>query len=170
MDLAVIIKCQGYGNIALDDLQLLHHFKTLTDDDYARGRNLLLERGFKFPFSVWVSPENTNYTVDGHQRIAILKRMRDEGVTLPSAFPFNLVTADSKEDAAKDIIASETVFAAIDPGEFTSFLEDYAIQWETVEDWANIPDLASDDEKKSDGGSKKEKEITCPQCQTVIKL
>ena len=162
----VIIKCKGADEVSLDELQLLHHFKTITDDDYARGRNILIERGFKFPFSVWLDGENGKWTIDGNQRLTILKKMREEGVKMPEKFPINYVIADSKQDAAKDIIASESKFAEINPDEFSTFLEDNSINWEEVEDWANIPDLEEGPEDdKSDGGSKIEKYTTCPQCQ-----
>ena len=166
MEPLVVIRCQGAGEVALDELQPLHHFKTLTDADYSRGRNAFLERGFKFPFSTWISPDGIKYTVDGHQRTPILKRMREEGIKLPDTFPTNYIFADSKEDAATDIIASETKFADINSGEFTLFLTENSIDWADVEDWANIPGLNEGSEDKpgtSDGGSKKS--VTCPNCQ-----
>ena len=166
MEPEVIIKCQGAGEVTLDELQPLHHFKTLTEADYARGRNALLERGFKFPFTTWIAPDGVKWVVDGHQRNPILKRMRDEGIKVPERFPTNYVFADSKEDAAVDIIGSETKFADINPGEFTSFLVDYGIDWAKVDSWADIPGLGADSEDKpgiSDGGSKKG--VICPNCQ-----
>ena len=172
MEPTVIIKCTGAAEVALDELNLLHHFKTMSEEDYAHGRNVLIERGFKFPFSIWIDPDGVKWVVDGAQRTTILKRMFVDGIKLPEKFPAILVEAENKADAAKDIIASESKFADIDPAEFTDFLTEYEIKWDDVEDWANIPELGAseDDEGKSDGGSKQLKQVTCPACQHVFEV
>jgi len=163
----VVIKCEGATTVKLDDLNDLHHFKRLEDKDYAKGRNSLIERGFKFPFSVWVDEEGKAWTVDGHQRKQILQRMLTEGVKIPDEFPANYIHAKNKEDAAKDILSSESKYGDIVEQDFTSFLEDYGIDFESVEDWANIPDVETDtwEGSEEETGAKAEpKEIECPNC------
>jgi DNA modification methylase len=141
MEPVFTISCQGAGVCTLDELQELHHFKTLTDEDYVACRNNLTVNGFSFPFSIWTDPQGVKFTVDGHMRLQVIKRMRDEGATIPQEYPINLVFAKDKEEAAKKIIASESKYGDINPAEFTEFLEEYNIDWDSVEDWADIPGL-----------------------------
>lgn len=164
MELEVHVKCEGAILVALDELQEMHHFKTQTDTDYVKLRNVLIERGFKFPFTIWIDEAGTKWTVDGRSRLKTLKRMRDENVKLPDRFPANLIGADTKEDAAKDIIASESKFADINEGDFTEFLSDYNIDWDSVDAWANIPEGVSES-KEEKPTTTQSKEVECPSCQ-----
>jgi site-specific DNA-methyltransferase (adenine-specific) len=150
--LEIVIKCQGATTVRLDELNDLHHFKHLSDTDYAKGRAVLLERGFKFPFSIWVDPQGKKWTVDGHQRRQLFDRMKKEGIKIPEEFPADYIYAENKADAARDIIASESKFGDIVESDFTDFLHEYDIDFGEVEEWANIPSIEDNFWQAGDAG------------------
>lgn len=167
------IECQGATTVNIDELNELHHFKTMTDDHYAHARNSITELGFSFPFFVWIDANGTKWAVDGNSRLKVLKRMRDEGYVIPD-LPADIINAKDKTEAKKKLIAAESRYADPSEGEFAAFLSEDNIEIEDVEAFMDIPDIDSGhwdipDEAKE----KKQKEpeiVLCPHCNQSFTL
>ena len=142
------IACEGATTVTLDELNELHHFKGLTDADYAKCRNSMIENGFISPFSIWIDKAGIKWTVDGRQRLRTLKRWKKEDPNVPNEYPASIVFAENKEAAAKMIVALESKYGDIEKDDFTEFLTDYGLDYSEMEAWADIPDFDPEPEEK----------------------
>lgn len=166
------ITTQGAVMVNIDDLLELHQFKTLTDDAYAKCHNSMTDPdiGFSFPFSIWIDSEGKKWTVDGHQRLRTLKRMKQEGYIIPE-LPANLIIADSKRIAAKRIVASDSRYGDINQSDFTEFLDEFKISFEEIEPFMDIDELDFSEQDFSDKNKEidpeeiaKDLNMKCPRC------
>lgn len=101
----VKIACKGADQA---DLAKLVHFqgglKTLTEANYIKFRNQMLKLGFSEPISVWNDKGKLN-VLNGHQRLAVLRRLeKDEGYEVPK-IPINFVEAKDITEAKKKVLA-----------------------------------------------------------------
>ena len=105
----VEIKCKGFTDIALSNL---FHFqgdlKSLSDENYEKLKNQILELGFSEPVSVWINKDK-HYLLNGHQRCETLKRMENEGYKIPSV-PINIVEADDLKQAKLKVLSWTSTF------------------------------------------------------------
>ena len=160
------IECQGATTVNIDELNELHHFKTMTDSHYAHARNSITELGFSFPFFVWIDANGTKWAVDGNSRLKVLKRMREEGFIIPE-LPADIINAKDKAEAKKKLIAAESRYADPNESDFAEFLQEDGIAIEDVETFMDIPDI---NDSHWTAGEPKENEqtqpeqVTCPNC------
>lgn len=141
--LSVKIACQPHDPIALSELNSLQgELKDLTDENYAKLRNSILELDFSFPFFIWID-NGKIYTADGHQRDRVLTRMKTEGVELPDKFPAFEVMAKDKVEAKKKLLALNSSFGKITEEGLYSFMneEGFGIDPLEVEDYVSIPEF-----------------------------
>lgn len=135
------IECEGAGKIAIDKcIEFQGNLKELSDENYQRGRNSILELGFSFPLHLW-KQKNKVYIIDAHQRVKICKRMRDnEGYTIPE-LPFNWVFAKDREEAAKKVLAATSQYGTITAGGFQDFIKEHDIKMDFITQTFNFPEL-----------------------------
>lgn len=138
-DMTLRIECAGHTTVNIDELIELHHYGKITDEHYAHARNSLTELGFSFPFFYW-EQDGKKYTVDGHSRLKVIKRMRDEGFTIPS-LPADPIFAKDRAEAKKKILAQESRYKDFDEGLFTEFLAEDNLIMEDLENFVDIPGL-----------------------------
>ena len=165
-DLTLKISCEGATVVELDELNELHHFKKTSDQQYANLRNSLTEFGFSFPFFIWIDPNGTKWILDGHRRKPTLIRMRNEGFTIPP-LPAVIIHAQSKQEAAKKVVALESRYGEPDASDFTDFLSEFNIGFEDIENFMDIPGLDTDEKEKK---QKKLKSVTCPECNAQFEV
>lgn len=86
--------------------------KTLTEENYAKLKNELLTDGFSFAVHVYEDIKTGKlFIIDGHQRIAALKRMSEEGIKIPQV-PVVFVEADDLNHAKKKVLASASQYGS----------------------------------------------------------
>ena len=101
------ITCKG---AALVPLAKLEHFqgnlKTLSKKEYAKLRQTIDTEGFSFPVFVWKDKKDKLQIIDGHQRVATVKTMLEDGYSLPRGqVPVAWIEASSRKDALKKVLA-----------------------------------------------------------------
>src|SRR5262245_35127684 len=103
---SIKITCKAATSIELVNLQPLQgNLKELSVKNFDKLKKSILKHGLSFPFFVWQNG-GVNYVLDGHQRDRVLRKMQEQGYTIPS-LPCALVEAkDRKEAAAKILLIS----------------------------------------------------------------
>lgn len=167
------VACEGATTVDIDTLIDLQpqNFKTLTTTDYQKIKNSILELGFSFPIDMWTDSQGKRWVVDSHQRLKVLRKMRDEeGYTIPS-LPADHTHAKNKVEAKKKLIAAASKYGKVDESGLTDFFneEGFTIKVEEVEDFVSFPEIdylsSLPEEEPNDPPAPKESQILeCPSC------
>ncbi len=138
----------------VDDLTPLQGgLKKLSDENFNKLRQSLIEKGFQFTVHVW-EQGGTTYIIDGHQRVHVMKQLRKAGWEIP---PINcaFVTAATYSEAKELILYSVSHYGKIDQEGFDEFTLDENFDFTKFDlpsfnlDLPDfIPDLPSEDESK----------------------
>lgn len=163
------ITCEGATTVELDEVQDLQgNFKSLSEDDYVKLRNSMVEFGFSFPLFIWIDPlTNIKWAIDGHQRnFRALPKMRQEGWTIPP-LPAVIVHAADRIEAKKKLLVLNSRYGKVTAEGITDFLNepDYLIPSEEILDFLSYPEDDFEDKPKKE---KKLKETICPKCGEVF--
>lgn len=121
--MAKTIKIAVEGKLALsmDDLQPFQgDLKTLGKEDYEKFRNNILKYGYSFVIHIWRF-QGKNYIIDGHQRLSLLKQMKEvEGYEIPP-LPVAVVEAASFKEAKRKILAGTSQYGKMSPESLLDF-------------------------------------------------
>lgn len=113
------------GHTELHDFQ--GELKVLSDENYEKLKKEIISTGFAFAPHAWQNPSDQNwYLVDGHQRIATLKRLADEGWVIPS-IPIVPVQAASYGEAKRRVLQGVSQYGQMTEGGLKAFLVDSKI-------------------------------------------
>jgi hypothetical protein len=93
--------------------------KKLSDENFNKLRQSLIDKGFQFTVHVWESGGVT-YIIDGHQRVHVMKQMRKGGWEIP-AITCSFVKAATYHEAKELILYSVSQFGKLDREGFTDF-------------------------------------------------
>jgi len=168
------IQCEGATTLPLDSLvDLQGNLKDLTEENYVKLRNSIVKYGFSFP--VFVYKENdTNYILDAHQRIRTLKKMRDEGITIPD-LPADFIHAENRIEAKKKLLLLNSRYGKMTREGYDEFVGD-EIE-DSFEEMISIPEVqmwegneSETEEEKSGGTPGEKKEVECPVCGEKFKV
>lgn len=109
------------------DYKKLHPFqgelKSLSEADYLKLRNEIIERKFSFMIHVWEDPEDHKlYILDGHQRLRCVKQMVEvEGFTCPP-LPIAIVDAISHKEAYHKLLTATASYGKMTPESLNEYL------------------------------------------------
>lgn len=108
--------------------------KIMTEASYQRFKLNLIENGFIEPVSVWVDPSDQKIRIlNGHQRIAAVKRLvENEGFEIDD-LPVSYVVADNIDDAKKKLLALASEYGEMSRDGLINFLLDMATPTEEIE-------------------------------------
>lgn len=155
----------------LNDLQP-SNFKTLTVTDYQKLKNSILELGFSFPIDMWTDSQGKRWVVDSHQRLKVLRKMRDEEGYIIPPLPADHTHAKNRKEARKKLLAAASKYGSISEEGLTDFLNetDFEIPVEEVMDFVTFPEIeylsGKDEVEPAEPPLLKEHQIlTCPSCQ-----
>src|SRR3990167_2370702 len=103
----------------------LHEFqgnlKTLEEKDYQKLKSSIEKYGFSFPVFLWKNGKNN--VIDGHQRICVVKKMIEEGYSLPEGkIPVAYIEAKDEKEAKKKILLATSQYAKINGEGLFEFL------------------------------------------------
>lgn len=173
------IECEGATTLPLDSLvDLQGNLKDLTEENYVKLRNSIVKYGFSFP--VFVYKENDqNFILDAHQRIRTLRKMRDEGITIPD-LPADIIHAENRTEAKKKLLLLNSRYGKITREGFDEFIDEpeFKIDEEEMNDLLAIPEVemwnAPTTTNEEEGipvnaynrgaGVTNVKKVTCPSC------
>lgn len=136
------IACDVKDSLPLDQLKPFQGgLKILSKENYAKLRKEIVETGFAFPVYVWMSPDGSSYILGGHQRVSVLKELRDsEGFDVPLV-PIVSVHADSYEQAKRRILQDVSQYGDIDRQGLYEFMGEAAIGPGDLAESFDLPDL-----------------------------
>lgn len=113
MSKTIQIKCQGNTSIPVEDLRPFQgNLKNLSEANYLKLKNQILQQGFSFPVFVWQN-DGSNYLLDGHQRTRVLMKMLHEGYTIPD-IPAALVEAGSYKEAKQKLLSAASQYGEVE--------------------------------------------------------
>jgi len=137
--MTIKIACETKHSLPLADLTCLQgDLKTLSDENKAKLRKQIVEKGFIAPFFVWKNEENgkvINYIIDGHQREVVLKDMASEGEELPGAFPVVYIEAKDERDAKEKLLAINSQYGKMTEESLFNFAEEPDFQFKDLGDF-----------------------------------
>src|SRR5690348_13875955 len=138
---AVRIACKGAGLIQLDALEPFQgELKSLDEEGYQKARAAILKHGFSFPFFIWRQGGH-NYTLDGHQRDRVLRRMRDEeGFRIPE-LPVAYIDAGSVKEAKEKILLLSSQYGKLSAVSLYNFLQENELDFGALEKMIALPQI-----------------------------
>lgn len=106
-----VYNLSGMPCAPLEDFhELQEDFKIYNPELNEKLQNLILERGFKYAFKAWKDEDGKLWIIDAHQRKAALLELQKKGYKIPP-IPYELIFAENKRDAVKEIAAYNSEFA-----------------------------------------------------------
>jgi len=107
------ITCKGADTVPLDSLiPFQGDLKTLSEPNLAKLKASILKYGFTAPCFIW-EHDGVKSPLDGHQRIAALLALRDEGYSIPH-IPVDYIEAKDEKEAKEKLLHISSQY-----GEFT---------------------------------------------------
>ena len=143
----VIVRCKTNDLMTIDEMEAFQgKLKSIPEENMQKLKNSIVNNGFRIPIMVW-----NKKIMDGHTRLACLKRMREDGFIVP-AIPIIKLEANNEMDARKLLLLINSRYAKISEQGFYEFAEsldvaDLAFEMEIPE-----IDLGLDDDVKETTG------------------
>ncbi len=174
----VRIECKGSGLIDIDNIQAFQgDLKDLSTSSYEKLKKVIMELGYSEPISVWMDSKKKFFCLNGHQRLRVLKGMREEGFLVPK-IPVNLVEAKDIREAKKKVLSLTSQFGEITEDGLHSFMVESNLDIDWVQEHLRLPEISFDHFKanfyeiegqSSSGGAGGEVQIPpgthiCPNC------
>ncbi len=141
MDKVIRISCEGAATIDVDKLvNFQGDLKILSEESYQRLRLSILELGFSFPVHAWKNKGKV-FIMDAHQRVLVVKRMRDEeGYKVPP-LPVSWVEASSQAEAARKLLAAASQYGEVAPDGLHAFMKKFNIGMESIVGSFQFPEI-----------------------------
>jgi DNA modification methylase len=137
------IKCEGADQVSIDKLKPLQgRLKKLSDVNYNKLKTEILETGFSEPISAW-KDKGTYRILNGHQRLATLRKLKDEGHTIPQ-IPISLVEAKDMDEAKRKVLALTSQYGEMTNEGLKEFIEGTSLDTDKLFDNFNFPEIDTD--------------------------
>lgn len=106
----------------VDELEPLQgELKTLSETNFNKLRQSLIEKGFKLVLHVWRNG-GVNYLIDGHQRVHVMQQLKKQGYEIPK-LPCALIEAKNYREAKETVLLAVSQYGKIDKTGFEEFIE-----------------------------------------------
>lgn len=156
------IAVQGAATIPLDALEPFQgELKRLDRADYEGLRNTLIDEGFSFTIHVWQN-EGHNYIIDGHQRLAALKQMREQEQWQIPELPVSIVFADDFAKAKRKVLAGASTYGRMSAESLYEFAKANDIQMDEILKSFRFPEVNTERLMEFFGKMKVEELPTAP--------
>lgn len=176
------IKCSGATSLPVSSLvPFQNDLKSLSKENYEKLKRTIVELGFSEPVTIW-QHEDSNFILNGHQRVRALQMMIDEGFECPPEIPCSLVIAKNIKEAKKKLLSLTSQYGKIDDQGLYGFMTDADLIVDDLKDF-NFPEVNIEEFGKSffdvnfaagdktdqnpldqTSGSGSKPIITCPEC------
>lgn len=115
-------------NVRLEELNPFQEdIKTLSDENYEKLKTAILKDGFSFSIHVFELEDSSLWVLDGHQRLACLLRMKEEGFQIPT-LPCVMVEAESLEHARRLVLEGTSQYGSFQASALVDFSMKTGIQ------------------------------------------
>jgi len=144
------VHCEAAATISLDELlDFQGELKILTDDDFKKFRRLILKHGITAAVYVWRQTNGktskvTNYMLDGHQRLKVLKALRGEGYKIPEV-PVAYIDAPTREVAKEILLSHVSSYGKVTREGLDMYMLDAGLEIEDMADMISIGNMSFDD-------------------------
>lgn len=166
------ITCETKHHADLDDLYIIQgELKKLSEENFAKLKNQIINEGFSFPCFVW--EENGIFNLlDGTHRKLCLTRLKEEGYEIPK-IPIVKIEANNLEHAKKKLLAVTSSYAKIQKEGLTDFLEGMdtefldSIELEGITDFEvlnEVPEVKNTNEEIDLDDLTSDLNTVCPRC------
>jgi len=95
--------------------------KKLSEENFNKLRNEILDDGFNFAFHVWKS-DGCYFIIDGHQRHYVLTQLKKQGYNI-DLVPCNVVEADSIESAKRKVLQAVSQYGKLTNEGYLGFVD-----------------------------------------------
>jgi hypothetical protein len=139
------ITCKGAALVPVADLlDFQKGLKTLSDADYQKLKVLIDKYGFSFPFFIW-KHKNKHNIIDGHQRLTTVKRMLQEGWTLPGdKLPVDWIEAQSEKEAKEKVLMAVGQYGKYTGDTLLEFIKVGELDFEVLASNLELPQIDMD--------------------------
>jgi hypothetical protein len=152
------IKVTGEGAMAVGYKKLepfQGDLKILSEEAYEKIKSSIVKFGFMEPISTW-EDQGRLYILNGHQRLAAVKRMIENEKFDPVELPINIIKAKSYKDAKLRVLALTSEYGTMTQDGAVNFLADLDVSIDELEKFVNLRQvdlsdvMASVDQIKTD--------------------
>lgn len=117
-------------------------FKEISQEERAKLRASILDRGFVDPFFVWLDPKSgIMFCLDGKHRTDELELLVTDGYEVPDELPATFVRCKDKKEAAELVLVYSSFYAKITSHGFYDFLQQHNLDLNSIGSSLNIPEL-----------------------------
>ena len=135
----ISIKCDTKDAIDWHSLTEFQGGLKLRDDaDINKAKTSILKYGWSFPFFVWASGK-TNYVLDGHCRLLVLKALEEDGYNIPE-LPCVYIQAKDKTEAKQKLLRLNSSYGKMTKESVLEFADDLEIDFDEI----SLPDTTID--------------------------
>ena len=127
----ISIKCETKNYLDWHNITEFQGGLKIRDEaDIEKAKTSILKYGWSFPFFVWVSGK-TNYCLDGHARIKVLKALEEEGYIIPE-LPVVYIQAKNKTEAKQKLLRLNSNFGHFTKESVLEFAEDIDLNFDEI--------------------------------------
>ena len=127
----ITIKCETKDYLDWHNITEFQGGLKIRDEaDIDKAKTSILKYGWSFPFFVWVSGK-TNYCLDGHARIKVLKALEEEGYLIPE-LPVVYIQAKNKTEAKQKLLRLNSNFGHFTKESVLEFAEDIELNFDEI--------------------------------------
>lgn len=132
--------CKGASLLDISELEPLQgNLKTLSEEDYGKLKKSLLRYGITFPLFVYKRNRKI-FTMDGHQRDRVLRKMREEGYEIPKV-PVDFIDAKNRKEAAEKILLLASQYGKMTNDSLYEFLETESLDFSSLKEVIELPQI-----------------------------
>jgi len=140
-DKMIKIVCDVKDSLPIDDLvEFQGDLKVMSDESAAKLKEEILTTGFAFPIYVWKDQLNKNNIIGGHQRVRVLKMLRNEGYVLPK-IPVVFIEAASRKEAKRRVLQDTAQYGKITEEGLHEFMTEFDLTFADLTNSFRLPDI-----------------------------
>ncbi len=145
MPQAIKINVEANQTVPLESLEPFQgNLKRIEKAQYEKLRNVLIEQGVSFAVHIWQN-KGKNHIIDGHQRVFVLKQMKEiERFEVPD-IPVAIVKAKSYKEAKLKVLAGASQFGKLDKAGLKLFMDENSIVFDDLVANFDFPEIDFDE-------------------------
>lgn len=117
------ITCRAADSLPIDSIiEFQGKLKKITKTNMEKLKKSILKNGFTAPIFIW-QDAGDNKILDGHQRLATLIKMRQEGFDIP-LLPVAYIEANDETEARRKLLAITSQYGEFDALELADWLDE----------------------------------------------
>lgn len=138
------IECTSASTLPLEKIiEFQGELKSLSEMNYARLKNSILELGFISPFHIWEKHPGEYCCLDGTQRLRTLLSMKTEGYVIPDV-PVTFIQAGSVKEAKKKLLSLASQYGKVEGQGLYQFMMDSGLEFTEIKDSFTFPEINFD--------------------------